>query len=614
MNIQLAVAAACMILCLFPDRVLARQEQSRVDCGTPDNCVRSLYEYVKANEPISGLPSPVERIIHKLADYGDAVVPSLVDLLADPDVEVANMAGAALREIESIEPRHLPQIIEGLDRGVHWLPAALGRIDSPEAAKEAVYRYLVSRSKPYNQEAYAVKLSGERAIPYVLEVARCREQCEAEDHQSLALLIRDFSEEKAMYTDGLSAIATDESTPEETARGVLHMIAALGPHGAAAEADLLELRATRPELSDAVDRALVGIAAKTSTEVLTRWLSEASGAFKKTSILKKIAALGPVAADAGPAVLAAMEDHNPAVRNAAGRALGYIQYCDSADEMIALLQAEEMDVRLTWVLTESLGRMRVREARPALTRLAEHHWYPRVRSAAATALEKIDTGENYDSRYPQRYFGREFFDYEVLWLDSNRRCYIEPPKAPPQSSPDILGQPIVQSQLADLRYAPEGSHSASENKQEGPNLPGKNPEKRGEIVLRTPEVGIRVEGGWLVGSDRGEWGGELAFIKEDGSSEIVRHGNVNAIHKLGERYIAVMGLSHLGISWGKILDLSRQNDGSWQAKTWKILPAAPESSHRISEDEVLVIVEASGGILLREDGEMKMADCTDAEN
>ncbi len=174
MNIQFAVAAACMILCLFPDRVLARQEQSRVDCGTPDHCVRSLYEYVKANEPISGLPSPVERIIHKLADYGDAVVPSLVDLLADPDVEVTNMAGAALREIESIEPRHLPQIIEGLDRGVHWLPAALGRIDSPEAAKEAVYRYLVSRSKPYNQEAYAVKLSGERAIPYVLEVAGVR--------------------------------------------------------------------------------------------------------------------------------------------------------------------------------------------------------------------------------------------------------------------------------------------------------------------------------------------------------------------------------------------------------------------------------------------------------
>ena len=388
MNIQFAVAAACMILCLFPDRVLARQEQSRVDCGTPDHCVRSLYEYVKANEPISGLPSPVERIIHKLADYGDAVVPSLVDLLADPDVEVTNMAGAALREIESIEPRHLPQIIEGLDRGVHWLPAALGRIDSPEAAKEAVYRYLVSRSKPYNQEAYAVKLSGERAIPYVLEVARCREQCEAEDHQSLALLIRDFSEEKAMYTDGLSAIATDESTPEETARGVLHMIAALGPHGTTAEADLLELRATRPELSDAVDRALVGIAAKTSTEVLTRWLSEASGAFKKTSILKKIATLGPVAADAGPAVLAAMEDHNPAVRNAAGRALGYIQYCDSADEMIALLQADEMDVRLTWVLTESLGRMHVREARPALAWLAEHHWYPRVRSAATTALKK----------------------------------------------------------------------------------------------------------------------------------------------------------------------------------------------------------------------------------
>ena len=89
-------------------------------------CLSLACCQLRANEPISGLPPPLERIIHELANYGDAVVPSLVDLLADSDVEVANMAGAALREIESIEPRHLPQIIEGLDRGVRWLPAALG--------------------------------------------------------------------------------------------------------------------------------------------------------------------------------------------------------------------------------------------------------------------------------------------------------------------------------------------------------------------------------------------------------------------------------------------------------------------------------------------------------
>ncbi len=100
MNIQFAVAAACMILCLFPTVSLHGRSEARWTAER-GHCVRSLYEYVKANEPISGLPSPVERIIHKLADYGDAVVPSLVDLLADPDVEVTDMAGAALRETKS---------------------------------------------------------------------------------------------------------------------------------------------------------------------------------------------------------------------------------------------------------------------------------------------------------------------------------------------------------------------------------------------------------------------------------------------------------------------------------------------------------------------------------
>jgi hypothetical protein len=304
-----------------------------------------------------------------------------------------------------------------------------------------------------------------------------------------------------------------------------------------------------------------------------------------------------------------MEDQSPAVRNAAARALGYIQYRDSADELIALLGAEEMDVRLTWVLTESLGRMRIIEARPTLARLAEHHWYPRVRSAANTALEKIDTGESYGSRYQLQYFGREFFDYRVLRLERNRRCSIETQKAHPPSSPAIPGQPIEQSLLVGVRYATNEPSSEAGNEQEAPDLQGKKRGKREEIVLRTPETGIRVDDGWLVGSDRGEWGGELAFIKEDGSSEIVRRGNVNAIHKLGERYIAVMGLSHIGVSRGTVFDLSLQNDGSWQATTWKILPAAPKSSHRISDEEVLVIVESSGGILLREDGRMKMANC-----
>ena len=97
-----------------------------------------------------------KQLFSELTTFGEAAIPHLVEMLACPDIEVAQIAAAALRDVKNIDPRFLPQIIQGLDRNLDWLPPALGRINSPEAAKEAVARYLVSESAPYNQEAYAV--------------------------------------------------------------------------------------------------------------------------------------------------------------------------------------------------------------------------------------------------------------------------------------------------------------------------------------------------------------------------------------------------------------------------------------------------------------------------
>jgi len=133
-----------------------KSRETAFECASLSICIESVHEFVKSHEPDMGLSPGEQAIVQRLTTFGEAAIPHLVEMLACPDIEVAQIAAAALRDVKNIDPRFLPQIIQGLDRNLDWLPPALGRINSPEAAKEAVARYLVSESAPYNQEAYAV--------------------------------------------------------------------------------------------------------------------------------------------------------------------------------------------------------------------------------------------------------------------------------------------------------------------------------------------------------------------------------------------------------------------------------------------------------------------------
>lgn len=544
-----------------------------------------------------------QALVQKLTSFGNTAVPHLVEMLAYPDIEVAQLAARALRDIDHIDSRYLPQIIKGLDRNLDWLPPALGRIDSPEAAKEAVARYLVSESAPHNQEAYAVKLSGRRAIPYIIDAAKCTTPCSPHDHYFLGRILGEMEEEKSIATKGLVAILKDASTKTEAARGVLRIISFMDPSDVAIEGDLLELRNTHPELNEEIDNALVEIGGDASAEVLTHWLELDSKANQRYFILKKIAALGPMACDAGFTVLGLLQDQNWDVRNAAARALGYIEYQPSTRELIQLLEIEEEDVRLSWIAAESLGRMRMPQATGVLSRVSNNHWYPPVRQAAAQALNNLDSGASYVSRDPEKYFGMEFYAYDHLSIDADNRCEIAVPGSTHEPSQEKAPAYIYRSLLENSAC----KHSIRYSNIINPN--SANEEAEYILDIDDTPVALRIEEGWLVGTDCGEWGGELAHVQDDGTSTIFLQENIQNIFRVGKRYIAVTGLSHLALTRGIIFDVFQQDNGEWTAKPWRALPRAPETSFMLDTNEVLVKVEASGSILVSASGAMRMAPC-----
>ncbi|MGY1459785.1 MULTISPECIES: HEAT repeat domain-containing protein [unclassified Luteimonas] len=558
--------------------------------------------------PLGGMGPTADTLKQGVLNRQDAV-DALIPLLKDPDERVAELAAYLLRDATVIDPKYLPQIIEGLDRGLGWLPPALARIGTDGAANEAVDRYLVSDSAPNNQEAYALELLGQRAIPFIVARAACDQPCRDDTHELLGAVLRRMGPERAAAGPGLMRIASDRSSSPQMAQGALGMIAQLGTDGLALEEDLLRERGDAPYLAPWIDQALVGIQSPRAGLIFAERLANQPDA----RALRDLADVGIAGRDAGPAVLGILE-REPGLRALAALTLGYIGYVQATPALVGALE-DPVDVRVAWAAANALGRLGAGDALTALDHTAAAHWYTPVRDVAREAAVAIRSGTPFAERQPEDGFASDFF---AVWsinrgLPECERRY----DAEPESSRTKLYSATASRRLGQLKYPTEvvsyGAADEEEQKEAGADIikvhQGNLMERR-EPIEQTPHVALRVDDGWLVGGSRGEWGGELMFVGDDGRFQEVLGDNVQDIHRLGDRIVATTGLAHLSLNGGRVVELERRPDGQWRADTWRVLPGAPSASVMTPEG-LFVPVIGGGAILMGADGVMQMADCHD---
>ncbi|MBS7566159.1 hypothetical protein KHS38_17250 [Mucilaginibacter sp. Bleaf8] len=102
-----------------------------------------------------------------------------------------------------------------------------------------------------------------------------------------------------------------------------------------------------------------------------------------------------------------------------------------------------------------------------------------------------------------------------------------------------------------------------------------------------------VSDGYLVGFNKGEWGGHLYWFSKDGSQhyEISDHQVVQFLQKGNEVY-AIEGLSHMSTSEGSVIRLT-QNKGKWVAQAYAKLPYAPVAAVLDRTQNFLIITSSS---------------------
>ena len=70
------------------------------------------------------------------------------------------------------------------------------------------------------------------------------------------------------------------------------------------------------------------------------------------------------------------------------------------------------------------------------------------------------------------------------------------------------------------------------------------------LVRRLPGVVLPVEDGWLMGSVRGEFGGELVSRTPDGTNIEVFADNIRDLFRVGDQTIALTGIAHMFVTAG----------------------------------------------------------------
>lgn len=305
---------------------------------------------------------------------------------------------------------------------------------------------------------------------------------------------------------------------------------------------------------------------------------------------RELAQRGPGASAAVPRLTQVLRSGSAGgdARHAA-EVLGWIRSPEAVPALIEALSASSW--RLQWEAATALGRIGSREALPALEALEREHWFTPVRRAAAKARESIGRAGKASRSAPK---SQEFM--EAHW--EGLRAQAVPPEEQCWDAQKQQWRVRMGKRWLTL---------------ERPALePGKLPQGFPEDLLAA-DLGThfhRVEEGWLVGLDGGEWGGALWLVTAQGRKTVLAEGeNFLGFARTATGLVVFTGRGHLGENMGVAHVLTRAGNGTWTRRLLVELPALPRAWYDDVDGSLVVALNQGGVVALEGEGPPRMLSC-----
>src|SRR5690554_1402988 len=100
---------------------------------------------------------------------------------------------------------------------------------------------------------------------------------------------------------------------------------------------------------------------------------------------------------------------------------------------------------------------------------------------------------------------------------------------------------------------------------------------------------VKLENGYLIGFDNGEFGGSLYWFGDNGIDNYkICNGNIKDIIFIDDKIFVTEGLAHLSRDRGQILELEF-NDGRWISKKFMDLKNVPYSTQLTTKNELIIL-------------------------
>jgi HEAT repeat protein len=523
-----------------------------------------------------GVGKEEHALAEQIQAHRAAAIPHLLPLLESETKAVRTFAGYVLRDLEGLTEEHLEALIRARRRGDGWIPPAIARIGTPRAISFLV-EDLEARPQSSTQVTWGLVRAGGKAATELAEAFGAVAPLSEAFVRATSEVLHEMGGASGHAVAPLLSVATGPSSSTERKVQALQALGCIGLPAESAVPALQELRAREGALRDAVDSTLIGIGTPAAVPILVERLR----AKPSVVLLRDIAEFRERGHDAGPAVVELLSSGDWELRVASATTLGYIQYTPATAVLLTLLE-DDTDWRRVFASAESLGRLRANRALRPLERVAVKHWYPPVRVAALKAMNVIRGKEAYVEA--KNDFASEFFSYESVSLDN-----------PATFNPPLVQAPeeLSASALERLAYDAEVVGFGEDGEQVTP-------------VRQHPDCGLHVSDGYLLGADRGEWGGELMHLHAGSNAKKLLDTNTLSIHRLGKRIIAVTGLAHITLNEGMLYQLIPQGS-SFVAEPWRALPGAPRRSGLLADGRLFVSCQG-GDIIVTSEGRIELAN------
>ena len=154
----------------------------------------------------------------------------------------------------------------------------------------------------------------------------------------------------------------------------------------------------------------------------------------------------------------------------------------------------------------------------------------------------------------------------------------------------------LKSLLDSLVNCPPDGNGISKNE---PRIKDNTSKGNSQIVIvslddETRKDTLQIGSGYLIGTNYGEFGGDLTYVNIKGKKKVVLDENIVSLYKVKNKTIAISGLYHMGINDGKIYEIIEKH-GKIDVELLFVLPEAPLKTLRKDSGEIQM--KTMGGVI-----------------